>query len=1060
MVKWHPTGNRRWINPSGLVLLLILALAGDTSRSVFGASPLPDRSDFLLPASVSSVVAAQDVDNSYFLPNTTIPTHYSISLRTDIHNDVRTFSANTFIYLTVLQPTDQIVMHVQELTIESIALYRISSIGGNAVWIDSPTYTIDIVREHILFRSAGTLPIGSYALEVAYTGTMRNYQSGYLVSRYRDDTNQWRSVGTTHFQATLARRVFPCYDEPALKATFDLTITHHRTYTAIANMPLAGNDIDPTNREYLVSRFERTPLMSTYLLAFAVTDFKTLRNGPHEIVVRANAQDDATYALAIGATIVERLGSYLTISYYDHMPKLTSIAVPDRGTGAMENWGLVTYGEPSLLYNPTVNTYRNRKRVTTVIAHEYAHQWFGDLVSPQSWDYIWLSEGFATLYEYYATRLAEPGDEYWELFNAEVVQRAFLQDANEQIRPINWKAATQAEVNSLFDIIAYQKAGSVLNMFRNVLGETEWRQGLTQYLTDRGYDGATERNLALHLQNAVEGKDILPSTANVPDLLASWTDAAGFPVLNVYRLYRDGMMILSQNRFLEQSVLPNSHVWHIPFNYAYESSATFYDLTTVGWLSSRAAKLETPVPDNEWVVFNKQQTGYYRVNYDRRNWELLTQALMDNRNAIHRLNRAQLIDDAFNLARADLLDMAVVLRLMRYLRTERDYAPWHAADKVLTYLYDKVRATEHEHAFLVYVDELIAEVYATLSVDTVGQGETTLYKYLRQLITGWACRIGYRDCLERSRVALRKEFLPGQEQAVPVHPDVRAIVYCYGLHENSTEEFQLIFQRLMASRNQAERTDLIDALGCSRNADSITSLLATIVFSAAPDTTFVYLSEERNRLFQAIYSGGRAPTLALMNLLSDSVSVQQLLAIVGEETITNAVMNIAQRTNGAEEMARLEMMLMAMTGALPPSTLNKARDTAASRPQWFTTAEALIHMFQGYRCGTVRYKTWSIFRRAPQYLALDEMVFHLGKNYSLLLLVVSSSTLAVFGQRPAAQPEWNNREFAPVSDTFSPRDDLIDQSYRLPTDTVPTHYTIRLHTDLHTGSRAFSGIVD
>uniref|UniRef100_A0A182PEE9 Aminopeptidase N n=1 Tax=Anopheles epiroticus TaxID=199890 RepID=A0A182PEE9_9DIPT len=1059
MVKWKSTEYRRWYNPAFTLVTLLLAVG--SFPSAFASSPLPDDAVFHPSADVSSIEATQqqEVDASYFLPRTSIPTHYSISLRTDIHNDVRTFSATTFIYLTVVEPTEQIVMHVQELTIESVALYRIAANNGNPIWIDAPTYSIDIVREHISFRSAGTLPTGSYGLEITYTGTMRNYQSGYLVSRYRDDENNWRSVGTTHFQATLARRVFPCYDEPALKATFDLQITHHREYSAIANMPLAGTDIDPSNREYLVSRFERTPRMSTYLLAFAVTDFKTLRNGPHEIVVRSNAQDDAMYALDVGATMLTRFGSYLESSYYMHMPKLTSIAVPDRGTGAMENWGLVTYGEPSLLYNPAVNTYRNRKRVTTVIAHEYAHQWFGDLVSPSWWDYIWLSEGFATLYEFYLTRLAAPGDEYWELFNLDVVHRAMLQDASEQLRPINWKAATPNEVSALFDIIAYQKAGSVLNMFRNVLGETAWRDGLILYLNNRSYDSATEENLALALQSVVEGKGILPDTANVRDLLASWTDAPGFPVLNVYRLYRDGLMILSQDRFLEQGRLPTSHVWHIPLNYAYESSATFYDLSATHWLSSRAVQLETPVPDDEWVVFNKQQSGYYRVNYDRRNWELLTQALLDNHIAIHWLNRAQLIDDAFNLARADLLDMEVVLQLMRYLRSERAYAPWHAADKVLSYLHDRVRATAHEHSFLVFVDELISEVYATLSVDTVRSDETTLHKYLRQLITGWACRIGYKDCLERSRTALRKEFLPGQEPSVPVHPDVRAVVYCYGLQEDSAEEFQLIFQRLMASRNQAERTDLIDALGCSRNADSITSLLATIVFSAAPDTTFVYLSEERNQLFRAIYSGGRAPTVALMNVLGDSVSLQQLLAIVGEGTINDAVINIARRTNGPDEMALLDQMLTAMNGILSPTTLNAARDVATARPQWFTSAEGLIVADICYN-GWHRYKTWTVVRRAPQCLALDEMVLQLGKSFSLLLLLVSSSTLAVFGQRPAAHPEWSNREFAPVQDSISPRDDLIDQSYRLPTDTVPTHYTIRLHTDLHTGSRAFSGVVD
>ncbi|XP_050068500.1 aminopeptidase N-like [Anopheles maculipalpis] len=946
MVKWcPPTGHRRWFNPYVLLLAVTLVFVGDCSRVYAAVHPLPDDRDFV-PVSfasrgVSAVAPVRDVDSTYFLPNTSIPTHYAISLRTDIHNDVRTFDATTEIYLTVLEETETLVMHVQELDIKAVFLYRVSSTGP--ILIDTPTYKIDIVKEHITFRTFATFVPGGYMLTVTYSGSMRNYQSGYLVSRYRDDDNKWRSVGTTHFQATLARRVFPCYDEPALKATFELKITHHRTYRAIANMPLIGTEIDPTNREYLISNFEKTPLMSTYLLAFAVTDFVTVGNSLHNVVVRSNAKDDASYAVTVGATILERLGSYLELPYYEQMPKMTSIAVPDRGTGAMENWGLVTYGEPSLLYNPAVNTYRNRKRVTTVIAHEYAHQWFGDLVSPSWWDYIWLNEGFATLYEYYATRLAEPGDEYLELFNGEVVQRAFLQDANEQIRPMNWNTATQDEVSSLFDIIAYQKAGSVLNMFRNVLGDTAWRAGLTQYLTDREYNAATEANLALHLQTAVAGQDILPSTANVRDLLASWTDAPGFPVLNVRRLYRDGLMILSQERFLEQSVLPTTHVWHIPYNYAHKSSATFYDLTTTGWLSSRAAKIETSVPDDEWVVFNKQQTGYYRVNYDRRNWELLTEALMDNRNAIHRLNRAQLIDDSFNLARADLLDMAVVLRLMRYLRTERDYAPWSAADKVLTYLYDKLRGTEHEHAFLVYVDELISEVYATLSVDTVAQGETTLYKYLRQLITGWACRIGYRDCLERSREALRKEFAPVEpESSIPVHPDVRAVMYCYGLQEDTDSEFQLIYQRLMASRNQAERTDLIDALGCSKNANNIKTLLGTILFSATPDTNFVYLADERNQLFRAIYSGGRIPTMALMDVLQDTVSVSQIMAIVGEGTISNAVMNIAQRTNGPVEMERLETMLTAMAGILSPATLSTARDVAMARPQWFTTAEGLI----------------------------------------------------------------------------------------------------------------------
>ncbi|XP_052863251.1 aminopeptidase N-like [Anopheles cruzii] len=933
---------------------LLLAALCHTAATATKLSPLREgalSSDGVLsPRGPASV--ARDVDESYFLPNNSIPTHYAISLRTDIHENVRTFSATTWVYLTILEPTSTLTMHFQELTIQAAFLYRVPNSGGNPIQIDQPTHTVNIVTEQLFFRSASQLAAGNYALRVVYTGSMRNYQSGYLVSQYRDDDDQWRYVGTTHFQATLARRVLPCYDEPALKATFDLEITHHRTYTAIANMPMTQSTVDPTDRDYMVTSFERTPRMSTYLLAFAVTDFVTRSNGRHQVTVRSNAVDDALYALDVGATILDRLAEYLDVPYYEYMPKITSIAVPDRGTGAMENWGLVTYGEPSLLYNPAVNTYRNRKRVTTVIAHEYAHQWFGDLVSPLWWQYIWLNEGFATLYEYYATRLADPGDEYWELFNGEVIQRAFIDDATETIRPLNQNAASQNDVAALFDVIAYQKAGSVLNMFRNVLGETRWQEALRSYLTERELSVADENTLATHLQRTVQGSQgVLPAGTTIHTVLASWTGAPGFPVLNVRRLYRDdGAMILSQERFLADRVLPTTHTWHIPYNYAYESSATFHDLSQFEWLTTRAAKIVTPVPDTEWIVFNLQQTGYYRVNYDRRNWDLLVDALLANHVAIHRLNRAQLLDDAFQLARADLLDMGVVLRMMRYLRRERDYAPWLAADKALRYLYEKLRGTDHEPVFRAFVSELIEEVYATVvPVDTVTDGETTLFKYLRELITGWGCRIGHADCLQRSRDALRREYgAAAVLDPTPVDPDVRAVVYCYGLQaEDATEEFTAIYQRFMASRNQAERTDLLNALGCSGSADNIRTLLATVQFSAIPGSGFVYLSEEKGQLFRAITDGGRLPINAMMEVFADATTLEQLIGVVGTDPIVSAINRIAERTNNPEELRRLETMLDAIGPSLPVSG---ALEVATARPQWFSTAEGLIvgQFLEGY----------------------------------------------------------------------------------------------------------------
>lgn len=321
----------------GGFLALVLAVVG-------ADHPIYERTS-LEEAGVSQMDSdTREVDQSYFLPRDTIPFHYFIQLTTNIHANVRTFRATTEIYFNVVNPTSKITMHLQELDIQLTELYRIPDNFGDPVKIGSPRVEIDTKIEHVVFKTESELPIGRYYLKVTYTGSMRNYQSGYLVSSYRDDSDVVNYVGSTHFQATLARRVFPCYDEPDLKATISLWITHHKTYSAIANMPIDSGNPDPNNGDYLVTKFRISPKMSTYLLAFAVTNFEGRYNGKMQVFARSNAIQDTGLALQAGAKILEALDQNTGVPYYDYMPKMTQIAVPDRGTGAMENWGLVTYG--------------------------------------------------------------------------------------------------------------------------------------------------------------------------------------------------------------------------------------------------------------------------------------------------------------------------------------------------------------------------------------------------------------------------------------------------------------------------------------------------------------------------------------------------------------------------------------------------------------------------------------------------------------------------------------------------------------------------------------------
>lgn len=285
------------------------------------------------------------IDSSYFLPrNKAIPYNYFIHLTTHVHNNDPIFKGTAEIYIQVVEPTQDITMHLQELVIQSTELSRIPESMGVPVKIDNPSYKIDTRTELVTFTSLAPLPVGKYVLKVVYTGTMRRYQSGYFISSYRDDSGKVHYVGSSHFQATLARRVFPCFDEPDLKATFTLWITHHESYNAVSNMNINSIYPDSENPTYRVTQFQTTPKMSTYLLAFAVTDFVAKTNARQQVLVRPDGLEQVDLTLTAGSKIIAALDAHTGVPYHDFMSKLTHIAVPDRGSGAMENWGLVTYG--------------------------------------------------------------------------------------------------------------------------------------------------------------------------------------------------------------------------------------------------------------------------------------------------------------------------------------------------------------------------------------------------------------------------------------------------------------------------------------------------------------------------------------------------------------------------------------------------------------------------------------------------------------------------------------------------------------------------------------------
>ncbi|XP_035900521.1 aminopeptidase N-like [Anopheles stephensi] len=866
----------------------------------------------------------------YRLPSYIVPTHYKLYLETQVHTGNRSYSGSVDIHLDVQQQTKTIYVHNRGLRILSNELY--SSDGGeNVSFLETLRYTEDQEREFVIFSIRRAIAPARYILHLNFEGQLRTDEDGFYMSSYRDANGTRRYLASTQFQAISARSAFPCLDEPALKATVSIEIKHHPSYEAISNMPIyaIAGDMDG----YVVSFFETTPRMSIYLVAFMVSDFEhtSSEEGRQRVYARPNAINQTLYALDAGVLIMDALDEYLGLPYGDFMPKVDQAALTQFSAGAMENWGLCKYREEYLLYEPGVTTFRSQTTITTIIAHEYAHQWFGNVVTNKWWSYLWLNEGFATLYEYMAADMAYPERQYSDLFNVQVLQRVLITDAEESTRPMTFsRGATFYAIVSLFDSIAYLKAGSVLQMFRLLLSDTAWRQMLRIYLEGNEFGAVSTDEFVDAMAEVTDGLDLLPAHVDAEAFVKSWVEQAGYPVLELRRTDR-GEILLSQDRFYSNKIVNDDPtVWMIPYTIM-EQGDSLQGPFEYRWLTTKAARVPISTPVDEWILANVNQVGFFRVNYDTANWNMLIQALMDETETIPTLSRAQLVDDAFHLARSNRIDLLTTLELMRYLRHEREYPPWEAANRAINYFYNRMRGQPDFTLYQIFVDTIIGDVFVTLDINSVLPDETLFDKYLRQVISTWACRMEIESCLTDTRIALERE-VSGDER---VHPDVSEVVYCYGLRTSTTSAFQYLFGKLQASENRGERLVLINALGCTNDTEQLNAYLLTAI---GGDLQVNFDLGERTSVLTSVLAS-REGVDALSSFLIDNYTY--VLSTLGVNVLNNLVQNIAARTNTPEEEQMLNTLLQELQLVLPAGNIAAARSTASRNLAWPSTREGV-----------------------------------------------------------------------------------------------------------------------
>ena len=585
--------------------------------------------------------------------------------------------------------------------------------------------------------------------------------------------------------------------------------------------------------------------MSTYLVAYTVNDFAYKKsemdlNANNDIEFRTWARPDAidqcVYASEVGPKVLKYYEDTFGIPF--PLKKIDEIAIPDFSAGAMENWGLVTYRETALLFAPNVSSNSNKLRIAQVIAHELAHQWFGNLVTMKWWTDLWLNEGFAT---YVASLGVHHLSPEWDSYNAESLENIlniFRRDAQLSSHPISQPILNTSQIGERFDAISYKKGSAVLRMLHSILDKEAFFEGVQDYLKKHEYSNAEQDDLWLAFTEKAHRHNRLDRQYDMKTIMDSWTLQTGYPLIKVTRNYKTGSVEITQHRFLENKTLAEQQTeaqpcWWVPLSYTTAKDMNFIKTTPQIWLEcddagkSKSLSLDNLAKEDEWLIFNIQLSGVYRVMYDLDNWRLLNETLNGKEfNAIHVMNRAQVIDDSLYLAWSGYSDYDITFDILGYLIQEREFLPWKAALEGLANVNRLLRPfTAQYELFKRYMRHIITPVYNDLGGinATTFDDSNSFSKILHKAMTaGWACRLEMEDCVQNS-IKYFNEWKaasePNEENKIPV--DLRPTVYCTAIRHGNEEDWNFLWQRYKESNVATEKRTIIFALSCSRNTKTL-----------------------------------------------------------------------------------------------------------------------------------------------------------------------------------------------------------------------------------------------
>ncbi|KAF2876299.1 peptidase family M1-domain-containing protein [Massariosphaeria phaeospora] len=755
------------------------------------------------PSAAMDVTQAREV-----LPTNVKPVHYNLTLEPDF--DKFTYEGQVVIDLDVVEDTTSISLNTNQVTIHSA---KVSS--GDQVVSSSPTIAHDEATQTTKFGFDQTISGGSKAsLTLDFSGILNDNMAGFYRSSCKAEDGSTAYLATTQMEPTDARRAFPCFDEPALKAEFTVTLVADDKMTCLSNMDVASEttvDSKVTGGKRKAVTFNKTPLMSTYLLAFIIGELNYIETTSFRVPVRVYAPKDrdiehGRFSLELAAR---------TLDFYEKtfdspfpLPKMDMIAIPDFSAGAMENWGLVTYRVVDLLIDEKVSGASVKQRVAEVVQHELAHQWFGNLVTMDFWDGLWLNEGFATWMSWYSCNVFYPDWKVWEGYVTDNLASALSLDSLRSSHPIEVPVKRADEINQIFDAISYSKGSCVLRMISKYLGEDIFMEGIRRYLKKHAYGNTQTGDLWAALADA-SGKDV----EKVMDI---WTKKVGFPVVTVTE--GTDSIHVKQNRFLRTAdVKPEEDETLFPVFLALRTAEGVDEELA---LTTREADFK--VKDLDFFKLNADHSGLYRTSYSPERLHKLGVAAKQGLLTVE--DRAGMIADAGALASSGYQKTSGILSLLDSFKSEKEFVVWVEIGSRISVLRSAWQ----------FEDQAVKDALRKFQLDlcsdkahelgwTFSDKDGHIEQQFKAMMFGTA-GVAKDKTIVKAAFDMFNKFKAGDSSAI--HPNLRGSVYGIVLSNGGKEEYDTILDQATKAKTVDERNTALRVLGRAKDPELIQRTLA------------------------------------------------------------------------------------------------------------------------------------------------------------------------------------------------------------------------------------------